>query len=459
MEFIDEDFIEWALRKATEKGADEAELFFHTAKIYNANIMAGEAREPTFSHESGLGIRVIKDRRVGFSSTNIIEKESVETIIDKAISIAEASKPNEKWGGLPEKESYPQVVDVYDKNIENMTPSELMEDTKFLIDKIIETDKRVFPVWGAVSVGFSHEIVANTNNVYGEKKSTVYYVYIGAIARDGDKTTPMHGEHGGTRTGKIDLEKIGEEVAKKASKSLKTAKIASGEYPIILDPEAFFMLSIATLYQALSSELKQTGRSPFANALNNEIFSSKFTLIDDGVYPGGLGTAPFDDEGVPMQKTVLIEKGVLKNFLYDNYRAKIDETKSTGNGLRGGLIFEQTQPKYQFLPSVTPTNLIIESGESKLEDMIGEVDRGLFVLNVQGAHSSNPETGEISAVATPAWLIESGEIKGLVPGIVMNTNMYNHLLKNILEISKETRRTFNQIAPWIKIDKVKIIAK
>lgn len=458
MVVFDRDFVDWIIDEAHKMGADEVECYALMSKIYNVTIQAGEVRLPTFSIEKGLGIRVVTDKRIGFASTNFFEKEKIRMVIERALSIARSSKQNPKWVSLPQESKYPHVDKIYDKKLEEMTPEEIMERTKNMLSSAMETDKRVMPVWGGVAVASFEEIVANSHNIYGEKKGTAIAGFLGVIAREGNVTTPMHMEQGLSRTAEIDLDKVGKVVAEKAVRSLKITKIETGEYPIVLDPEAFFMLSLYTLTRALSAELVQTGRSPFANKIGQEIASPLLTIIDDGTLPGGVASAPFDDEGVEMQRNVLIDRGVLKGYMFDNYRAQIENRKSTGNAVRGGVLFEGTQPKYQFTPTITPTNTIIDRGDASLDEIIEEIDKGVLILGVQGAHSSNPETGEISVVATPAWVIENGEIKGQAPGIMMNTNIYE-AIKQIESISKETKQTYNMIAPWIKISRVKIIKR
>ncbi len=122
---------------------------------------------------------------------------------------------------------------------------------------------------------------------------------------------------------------------------------------------------------------------------------------------GGLRTWKFDDEGVPRRTTPIIEKGVLCNFIYDNYTAKKEGKESTGNAARAG---------YLSTPSVEATNFHIKSSNKSHEQLLREVDDGLLVYYLQGAHSSNPVSGEFSVVATPAWKIEKGKIAYAVRG-------------------------------------------
>src|SRR4030065_171587 len=145
----------------------------------------------------------------------------------------------------------------------------------------------------------------------------------------------------------------------------------------------------------------QRGQSAFKDRIGTQVASEKVTIYDDGLFPAGLRTAAFDGEGTPQQKTLLVEKGILRNFLYDNYAAKKEGRESTGNASRAG---------YLSTPSIETTNFHILPGGTAAEELLGEVDDGLLIYYLQGAHSSNPVSGEFSVVATPAWKIKKGEI-------------------------------------------------
>jgi len=458
LQAIDKDMILWVIDEAQKLGADEVECYVSLTKSYFVQIMTGEIRQPIYTVEGGLGIRVVTDRRIGFSSTNIFEKETIRETIKKALSVARASKPNPKWVSLPQKEKYPSVPKLYDKRIEDMTADEVLDHAKIMVTSALNVDKRIIPVWGGVAISIFEEIVANSHNVYGANRGTFFGGSLGVIAREDDKTTPIHSESAYSRSLDIKLENVGIAVAEKTIKSLTTTRIGTGDYPVILAPEALTMLMMFTLIRSLEADFVQLGRSPFANRVGQEIAASSFTVIDDGTLAGGVSSAPFDDEGSPTKRKVLIDKGVLRGFMYDNYTAKIENKESTGNGIRAGAWYSQAQPKYQFTPTVFPTNFIVGTGDSSLNEMISDIDLGILVLGVQGAHSSNPETGEVSVVATPAWKIENGEVKGLIPGLMMNMNIYD-AIKQVELISKESKRVYNMILPWIKFRSIRMISK
>ncbi len=450
------DLLKWAVNEALKLGADEAEVFFSHMRGYIVNIEAGDVKNPTFLDESGVGIRVIKDKKLGYASINVLERDSILAAIKRALAMARASKENPKWVSLPEAEKYPTISGVYDKRIEKATASTALDVAKRMVTSVFDTDKRAIPAWGGTIIGVEESVIVNSHGVEGVKKGTFCGANLGVIARDGTVTTPIHTEFSMSRGLYINPEDVGKNATKNAIQSLQVTKIETGNYPVIFSPNASFMLFLFTLIRALEADFVQMKRSPYAGKIGETVMDEKLTIIDDGTLPGGIGSDPFDDEGVPSQRKVLVDKGVLREFLYDNYTARIDNRKSTGNGIRYSWM--ATQPKYELTPTISPTNFIIEGGDSSFDEMISEMKNGVYVLEVQGAHSSNPETGEVSVVATPAWRIENGEIKGLIPGLMLSMNIYD-ALKRIDLVSHEQKVVYNTILPWIQISEIRLVSK
>jgi PmbA protein len=160
-------------------------------------------------------------------------------------------------------------------------------------------------------------------------------------------------------------------------------------------------------------------------------------------------TCLFDGEGVPQQKTLLIDKGVLKGFLYDNYTAKKEGKESTGNASRSG---------YLSTPDIDTTNFHIMSGVSSADDMIRQVDDGLLVYYLQGAHSSNPVSGDFSVVATPVWSIKDGEIISAARAVMLAGNIFE-VLKSVKLVGNNERQIGSLITSWLMVENVRVIGK
>ena len=164
---------------------------------------------------------------------------------------------------------------------------------------------------------------------------------------------------------------------------------------------------------------------------------------------GGIRTWKFDGEGVPQQKTLLIDRGVLRGFIYDNYTARKEGKESTGNGSRGG---------YLSTPSVDATNFHFLSGKMSAQELIGDLKDGLLVYSVQGAHTSNPVSCDFSVVATPAWRIKDGNIAYPVRAAMLAGNSFD-VLRDVSGVANNERKVGQLVAPWMAVNNVKVIGK
>jgi PmbA protein len=174
---------------------------------------------------------------------------------------------------------------------------------------------------------------------------------------------------------------------------------------------------LGQVVNALSAEAVLKGRSMLAGRVGQRIGSELVTLVDRGDLPGGLGTAPFDGEGVPAGRTVLVEGGILGGFLHNTYTARRSGTRSTGNGVRSS---------YRSSPDVGATNFSLEAQATPLAELIGQVQRGLLVLSTRNVGGINPISGDYSVGASGVW-IENGEEAGPVTGVTIAANMLDML--------------------------------
>jgi PmbA protein len=203
---------------------------------------------------------------------------------------------------------------------------------------------------------------------------------------------------------------------------------------------------------AVKADFVQRERSAFKDKIGEQVASELVTVHDDGLLDGGLLTSKFDGEGVPCQKTAVIEKGVLKNYLYDNYSANRAGVKSTGNATRSG------RAGYSSTPVLEASNFAFKKGNQSAEELVAEVKEGLIVYGVQGAHSSNPESGEFSVVATPVWKIENGNVAYAVRDVML-AGVFFDVLKNVSGLGNNVRQLGQLVAPWIRVEDVRAVGR
>lgn len=454
MAVLEENFMislaEAAVKAAMERRAQEAEAYVYEGQATNVGIELGQVSKSNRIVDRGLGIRVISEKRAGFAYTNIIEdSRSISNIAENALSAARASKPDLEWKELPKKKEYCLAERTFDTRIVDLNSEDLVRAASTMLDAAQEADARVFPIEGGVGGGYVSTAIANSNGVLAFDKGTFVECSLATIAKDGGLVTPVCFEFSAAREYDFDPSWVGHEAAKLALSALKTKPIKSKSCKVIFTQFALQELLVYTLVNAIKADNVQRGQSPLEGKLGQEIASEKITIYDDGLLSGGLRTSVFDGEGIPHQKTVVIERGVLRNFLFDNYSAKKEGKESTGNASRAG---------YLSTPSIDTTNFHIMPGGASADQMISEVDDGLIIYFLQGAHSSNPVSGDFSVVATPAWKIEKGEIVHCSRGVMLAGNIFE-LIKKVSLVGSNERQMGSFVSPWVTFEDVKVIGK
>lgn len=454
MEALKEEVIlnlsEFAVDYAAKNGADEAEAFIYKGLTSTVNIERGQIVKGFLVKDHGIGVRVIKKKAVGFSYTNMLLNRSVimETV-EKAIKAAKASEPDEEWRSLPSKKPLPHIKSIFDDEVAALSSDELVNMAAEMLKAARETDARVLPIDGEVTKACICRSVANSNGLASYDRGTVIECSLETVASEGGEVSPVCFEFNVERSLKVDPEWVGAEAARLAASALKAGKIESKSMKVIFAHAALQQLLHHTLINAVKADYVQRNQSALQNKKGEKVASEKITIHDDGLLDGGLRTWNFDDEGTPQSRTPIIDKGILQGFIYDNYTARREGKESTGNAFRAG---------YTSTPTIESTNFHILPGKKTKEELIGEVKEGLLVYSLQGAHSSNPASGEFSVVATPAWLIKNGEIAYAVRGAMLAGNVFE-VFKLISEVASNERKTGSLVAPWVLAEKVKVISE
>ncbi|MGB9714321.1 MAG: TldD/PmbA family protein [Candidatus Bathyarchaeales archaeon] len=440
-----EDTVTFALKNR----AEEAEAFVYQGLTTSVSIERGQIVKSSKIIDQGIGIRVITRKTVGFAYTNTLEKKEIEEAVVRALSSAKASKPDADWHNLPGEKPLPSTQKTYDKNIVELHPEDLVKIASLMLDAAEKKDKRAFPIEGGAGASYLLQAVANSNGIANFDHGTIIQCSLATIAHEAGEVTPICFEFNAERSYNINPEWVGEEAARLAVSALKAKRAETKTTKVVFTQLALQQLFYYTLINAVNADYVQRNQSMFKDKIGEKVASETITIYDDGLLDGGLRTWRFDGEGVPQQKTSIIEKGVLHNFIYDNYTAKKDGKESTGNALRAG---------YLSTPSVEATNFHVMPGNKSPEELISEVDEGLLVYYLQGAHSSNPASGEFSVVATPAWKIKNGKIAHAVNGAMLAGNIFE-LLTEISLVANNERKVGQLVAPWVLAEKVKVIGK
>ncbi len=439
-----------AIKVASGRGAEEAEAFLSLSSGISIEIERGQIVRSIKRMDQGLGVRAVYGKAVGFSYTNTLTDEKIEKVAERAVRAARASKSDKNWLKLPSPRSFSETRGTYDNRIVCLSSDELVETASDMLGAVEKYDKRVVAVEGGVGTSTFSTVIVNSQGVEACDSGTAVACSMGTIAKDGADVTPACYELNVERVHNIDPVSVGTEAARQAVSSLKAKKTDSGTFPVIFTQAAFRSLLYYTLMNAIKADYVQRERSALKDKIGEKVASELVTVFDDGLLEGGLLTSKFDAEGVPRQKTLVIEKGVLKNFLYDSYSANIVGEESTGNASRIGVA------PYSSTPLLEESNFRFKGGNRTPDELVGEVDEGLLVYGLQGAHSSNPESGEFSVVATPVWKIECGNVVCAVRGVML-TGVVFDVLRNVSALANNVRKIGQLVAPWIRVEEVKAV--
>ncbi|MDD3986102.1 MAG: TldD/PmbA family protein [Methanobacterium sp.] len=421
----------------TLKYTDQAEIYVEKEEGVNVDIKKDKIDFAKEAYTFGLGIRVIVDGKMGFSYTTRLD--NIETIVKNAIFNAKANEIDKNFVFAP-KTAYPKIKGIFDPKIEYLDLEDIIEFGKIMLDTVL--DEKCEPTSGNFSTGYSKFIIANSEGAVAKDVSSIFSGYISVNADDKENISTAS-ESDISRYMDINPVQIAEKACEIAKNSRNGKSTETKDCPVILDYHAASGL-VSTFSSAFNADNVQRGRSVFADKTNKKVTSHSLSIYDDGTLEGGLQSAVSDGEGVPSQKTTLIENGILKNFIYDIYTAKKGEVKSTGNGIRSS---------YGDVPTVGISNFILEFDDIK---NISEIKEGILVTDILGAHTANPISGDFSVEAMNAFKIENGEIKNPIKKAMLSGNIFQAIME-ASAASKETRKIGPFILPQILIKNLRVV--
>ncbi|MGR6836419.1 TldD/PmbA family protein [Syntrophomonas erecta] len=424
--------------------AVEAEVYLLHSRELSIEVIDGQVETLKEAEEIGLGMRVFKGGQVGFAFSSDLSETAVRGIVDDAVRIS-AFTEADAYNILPEGPlKYPDM-EIYDPVINTSQLEDKIELARQVERSARAVDKRITIVERAgYEDGEYTTLVLNTRGVNALGSSNFCGSYIFVVAEDKNEAQTGFSVMGSKHLADLDPNFIGEEAAYRALRSLNARTIPSGHFPCVMEPYVVtrFMGLIA---QMVDAEAVQKGRSLLAGKIGEQVASPAVSIVDDATFPNGMGSFPFDGEGVPARKTDVIEKGTLKTFLYDYYNALKAGVDPTGNGQRGS---------FRSLPGVGTTNFILLPGTEGSEAIIAGVKRGFYITEVMGMHTANPISGDFS-VGAAGIMIENGDLTYPVRGVTIAGNL-RELLQDVELVGNDLRFYGGKAAPTIRIKNLSI---
>lgn len=400
------------LARAAKQGATGADVMVADGETLSVQVRVGAVDRLTKAREKRLGLRVFFGQRSASASTSDFSRDSLERFVGETCSLAQAVI-EDPVSGLPEPGAYATEfpeLHIYD-------PTKLQTDQQIDLAMRAEraafaADSRVTNSEGAECDSSSGRIVlANSHGFLGNYANSSFSLSVSPIASDAAGMQRDYWYGVDRSFAKLESpESIGQEATRRTVRKLGARKVPTCSAPVVFDPEVAGGL-LGHLCSALSGYALYKGASFLIGQLGNQIAPDFVTIYDDGLMPGGLGTRPFDGEGLPTRKQAVVERGRLKSYLLDTYSGRKLGLASTGNAARS--IGES--------PSAGPTNFYMVPGTTSPEAILASVKKGLYVTDLIG-FGINMVTGDYSRGASGFW-IENGELAYPVEEITIAGNL------------------------------------
>jgi PmbA protein len=382
-----------------------------------------------FSQAESLGysIRVIKDGKLGFSFLIGGNKEELSQAVDQALTSARDSDL-EFSGTLPQSGANYAQTEVFDSGSLGESLAEKQKRAVTLARAAKEADPRISHVYPAGIEEYTSFLdLLNSRGLALSHKSTYFAIGAEALAEEnGEQEVGFEGR-GARFLADLDPVETGRAAGLRAVANLGGKPISDGRYDVILENQVVAQF-LGILSASMSGESVFKGRSLLADKKEKLIFDPAVNILDDGLFPKGPGTRPFDAEGTPIKRTKLVEKGIVKNFIYDCLWAHFQGIDSTGNAVRGSL---------KAPPSVGFNNLILEPGRKTRADLTKGLEKGIFITEILGGHTADPISGDFSFGAA-GRLIENGVLTSPVKSIAIAGNILD-VFGSMKEIANDFR--------------------
>ena len=410
---LNKNTIEKVLYAALSKGGDFAEIFLEDKKIGNIKLVGGLIENNISGRDYGVGIRILDKLNCIYAYTNDSSEDNLIKVARDAAAALDSHKMD-------------IVLNLMQKDISDNIPvikhlSKTPKSSKVdLLKRAYNAAKNYDEIISQVTTNYleeeQHILIANSDGLLVEDSRTRTRFMVSSVASlNGEMQQGYYAP--GASMGfefydNINVEDIGREASRIAKTMVYADYCPSGNMQVIIDNGFGGVLFHEACGHALEAAFVSKGTSAFAGKLGQMVASPLVTAIDDGTIRNGWGSTNIDDEGTPTQRNLLIENGILKSYLIDKLNGKRMGMGSTGSSRR---------QSYKFPPTSRMNNTYIERGESKLEDMIGNTESGLYAKKLGGG-SVNPATGDFNFAVMEGYLINKGKIIKPVRGATLIGN-------------------------------------
>ncbi len=433
---------------ALKAGASDAEAVVREGDEFSVNVRMGEVETLKESGSRGLGLRVFLGTRSASASTSDLTPDGIRQLVEGAMALAKVTE-EDPFTSLPETAEFgslPNDLHLYYDDVYSLEGPERIEWARRCEAAALRADPRITNSdGGSFDAATGRKVLANSRGFVGGYRTSYAGVSAAPIAADANGQMQRDGWWSSARcfAHLESPEAVGKEAARRTLRRLGARRVPTQSVPIVFAPEVARSL-IGSVFEAASGDSIWRHASFLAGRLGDSIAASALTIIDDNTMllpsgAGGFGTSPFDGEGLPSRRTVVVENGILRNYLLNTYTARKLGMKSTHNASRG----------LAGTPGIGCGNLYLEPGTLTPDAIIAAVPAGLYVTSLMG-FGTNIVTGDYSRGATGLW-IENGQLTHAVEEVTIAGNLAE-MLRNVTAIGNDLVFRGSVASPTLRID-------
>ncbi len=431
------------VRKAMKGGASAAEAVLRDGSEFSTTVRLGEVETLKESGSRSIGVRVFFGKRSASTWSSDFSSAGIDQMISGALSLARITS-EDPFSGIPEPDQLGQIksdLDLYYDDVYSLSTADRIDYAKRAEKAAMSADPRIHNSdGGSFDAATGVKVLANSHGFIGDYSRSYCSVSAVPIAQQEGSAMQRDYWFSVARTlGKLESpEEVGREAARRTVRRLGARKVKTQRVPIVFDPLVAGAL-LGHIFEAVNGDSIYRGASFLANKLGEKIGGSNITVVDDGTMVGGFGSSPFDGEGVPTRRTVVIDRGKLNSYLLNTYTAKKLKMQTTGNASRG----------LAGTPGIGAGNFFMEPGQRDPKAMIAEIQDGFYVTEFLG-FGVNLVTGDFSRGAGGIW-ISGGELTFPVEEVTVAGNL-KEMLNGISEIGNDLEFRGSVACPTLRID-------
>jgi PmbA protein len=431
------------VRRAMKGGATAAECVLREGDEFSTLVRLGQVETLKESGSKAIGVRVFYGRRAASTYSSDFSNQGLERMLKSALELAKITS-EDPFAGIPESAQLGSLsadLDLYSADVYSLPGEERISYARRAEKAALDYDARIKnSEGGSFDAATGHKILANSHGFVGEYKRS--YCSVAAVPIAQTETGAMQRDYWFSVARSLSRlespEHVGKVAAQRTIRRLGARKVKTAHVPVVFDPLVATSI-LDHIFEGVNGDSVYRGASFLAGKLGQKIAADRVNLIDDGTMVGGFGTSPFDGEGIPTRRTVVIENGVLKSYLLNNYTAKKLGLQTTANASRG----------LAGTPGIGPGNYFLQPGTKTPQELIGEIKEGLYVTEFLG-HGANLVTGDYSRGASGLW-ISGGELTYPVEEITVAGNL-KEMFFNIAEIGNDLEFRGAMACPTIRIE-------